>query len=101
MAQIDTPNDVLIAIGIDTDKSPSDTGMTWLGSRLGHDRGLGGPVSEYNLAIHNVTGQGFHTDRVYPDTGSSWNAPNTTGWAANISDPRTRWKRGSPGPMSD
>jgi hypothetical protein len=75
-----------IAIGVDTDQSPTDTAVNWLAddsdTSLGDGYYTNGNAAmhypERNIIVHNVPGIG-HRIELYADNGSSWYAPPTLG----------------------
>ena len=91
-----------LAIGVDTDQSPTDSGMNWLGDDTGILLGGGyAPdgnakthYSEHNIIVHTINGVGQRVE-LYADNGSAWYAPsssavnfNTTGNFMEFSIPR-------------
>jgi len=75
-----------IAVGVDVDQAPGDSGMNWLaddsGMLLGDAYYPGGTAnvhySERQMTLHNVEGVGQRIE-MYADDGSSWYAPPTLG----------------------
>ena len=77
-----------IAVGIDTDQSPTDDAMNWIGDETGTTLG-GGYISngvaalhyaERNMIVHTVNGVGTVIEL---NAGASWYAPPTLGQGAN------------------
>ncbi len=73
-----------LAIGVDADRVPADSAMTWLGDDADTALGAGyeGPANahypERNILVHTVNGVGQRIE-LYADDGSSWYAPPTSG----------------------